>query len=308
MPPKTLKEIGKKLNLSRFTVARVLRNDKYVSEKTRALVLNYLEKEPYVPNVYSTMLSSGRINVLGLVFPGDAFFSMEFYIQEIIKGVSEAAKKEGYQLMLFTQGQFNSFECMKLYMSKLVAGFILPSIGKNNFKDVSKLNDKEVPLVLLCSHIDNISSFDCNNVMGGYLATKHLLDCGRRKIAFIHGHKNWIDAADRFKGYKKALQEKGKQVKKEYVLYNYDHNNYEKIAVKKLLALKNPPDGIFTANDRIALTVMPFITAAQPIMGLMTLTARRILAMGTWIIPSSDEIVTIIGRTVTKTLKRRTTY
>ncbi|MEA3347049.1 MAG: substrate-binding domain-containing protein, partial [Candidatus Auribacterota bacterium] len=204
----------------------------------------------------------GRINVLGLVFPGDAFLSMEFYIQEIIKGVSEATKKKGYQLMLFTQGQFNGSECLKLYMSKLVAGFILPSIGKNNFKDVSKLKVKKVPLVLLCSHIDNISSFDCDNVTGGYLATKHLLDSGRKRIAFIHGHKNWIDAADRFKGYKKALKEKGMQITKEYVLYNYDHNNHGKTAIKKLLSLQNPPDALFTVNDVMALAVMPFIKQA----------------------------------------------
>ena len=254
MAAKTLKEIGEKLNVSRFTVARVLRNDKYVSEKTRALVLNYLEKEPYVPNVYSTMLSSGKINVIGIIFPGDAFFSMEFYIQEIIKGVSEAVKKEGYQLMLFTHDKFNSLECLKLYMSKLVAGFILPSIGKNNFKDVIELKDKKVSLALLCSHIKDISSFDCDNVMGGYMATKYLLDSGRKKIAFIHGHKNWVDAADRFKGYKKALKEKDMGITKGYV--QYDH---EKRAIKRLLALKDTPDAVFVANDRMALTVMSFI-------------------------------------------------
>ena len=58
MTSETLKEIGKKLNISRFTVARVLRNDKYVSKKTRALVLKYLKKTPYVPNAHSAMLSS----------------------------------------------------------------------------------------------------------------------------------------------------------------------------------------------------------------------------------------------------------
>lgn len=258
MASASFKEIGKKLKISRFTVARVLRGEKYVSEKTRALVLDYLKKEPYVPNVHSSVLFSGKVNILGLVFLGESFFSMEFYIQEIIKGVSEVAKKEGYQLMLFTQETLNSSDCLRLYLSKQVAGFILPSIGKDNFKDIIELKDKKVPLVLLCSHLKDVSSFDCDNVTGGYLATKYLLDSGRKRIAFLHGNNNWIDAEDRFKGYKKALEEKGKEVKKEYVQYslNDTRHDYENIATERLLALKEPPDAIFTVNDRMALAVM----------------------------------------------------
>ncbi|MDD5072591.1 MAG: LacI family DNA-binding transcriptional regulator [Candidatus Omnitrophica bacterium] len=257
----SLREIGKKLKVSRFTVARVLREDKYVSEKTRALVLDYLKKEPYAPNIHSARLLSGKINVLGLLFFGGGLFSMEPYVQEIIKGVSEAAKKEGYQVMLFTQDKFNSFECLNTYLNKSVSGFILPAIGKDNYKDVLGLQDKKVPLVLLCSHLKDLSSFDCDNVTGGYLATKYLLDSGRKRIAFIHGHKNWVDAEDRFKGYKKALQEADKQV---IIEYNDDNNhiNYEKLTIERLLSLKEPPDAVFAANDRMALAAMSAIKQA----------------------------------------------
>ncbi|MFA6356008.1 MAG: LacI family DNA-binding transcriptional regulator [Candidatus Omnitrophota bacterium] len=258
MASTSFKEIGKKLKISRFTVARVLRGEKYVSEKTRALVLDHLKKEPYVPNVHSSVLFSGKVKILGLVFLGEAFFSMEFYIQEIIKGVSEVAKKEGYQLMLFTQEQFNSSDCQRLYLSKQVAGFILPSIGKDNFKDIIELKDKKIPLVLLCSHLKNVPSFDCDNVTGGYLAAKYLLDSGRKRIAFLHGNENWVDAEDRFQGYKKALKEAGKEIGKGYVQYNsgYTYGDYEKAATKRLLGLKEPPDAIFAVNDRMALAVM----------------------------------------------------
>ena len=262
MNPKTLKEIAKELKVSRFTIARVLRDEKYVSEKTRNLILNYLKKNPYVPNIHSTILSSGKVNILGLVFFGDASVLTEFYTQEIIKGTSEAAKNEGYQLMLFTQDKFDSFECLKLYMSRLVAGLILPGVGKNNFKDVLGLKHKKVPLVLVCSHLNDISSFACDNVRGGYLATKHLLDSGRKRIAYLSGRKNWVDAVDRFKGYKKALKEKGKNIIEEYVQWDDGHGNYEEKAIKNLLALKEPPDAIFVANDRMALAAMSIIKQA----------------------------------------------
>ena len=143
-------------------------------------------------------------------------------------------------------------------MSRMFAGFILPAVGKESFKDVLELKRRKVPVVLLCSHLKNVSSFDCDNITGGYLATKYLLDSGRERIAFIHGNKNWVDAEDRFRGYKKALREAGKQIVKEYVQYSDSHNfsDYEKTAVKRLLALKDPPDAIFAANDRMALATM----------------------------------------------------
>ncbi len=261
MASTSFKEIGKKLKISRFTVARVLKGEKYVSEKKRSLVLDYLKKEPYVPNVHSSVLYSGKVKILGLVFLGEAFFSMEYYIQEIIKGVSEVVKKEGYQLMLFTQEQFNGADCLRLHLSKQVAGFILPSIGKDNYKDVVELKEKKIPLVLLCSHLKGISSFDCDNVAGGYLATKHLLESGRKRIAFLHGNENWVDAEDRFIGYKKALKEAGREIENVYVQYNSGrpYGDYEKAAVGKLLGLKEPPDAVFTVNDRMALAAMSAI-------------------------------------------------
>lgn len=258
MTSKTLKEIGKELNISRFTVARVLRGDKYVSAKTRNLVLDYLKKEPYFPNMLSSWLSEGVAKVIGLVFPEESFLSMEFYTQEIIKGVAEATKREGYHLMLFNQDDFDPAECLNLYMGKLVAGFLLPAIGKDNFPKLSKLKQKKIPTALLCSHCDGFASFDCDNVTGGYLAAKHLLDKGHRRIAFIHGHKNWVDAEDRCRGYKKALKEAGIEIREDYIQYNDGRNvrGYEKNAVGKLANLKNPPDAIFAANDRIALAAM----------------------------------------------------
>lgn len=264
MASKSLKEIGQKLKLSRFTVARVLRNEKYVSERTRRLVLNHLKREPYIPNVCSALLSSGKTNFLGLVCPGDAFFSMEFYLQEIIRGVTETARQEGYQPMVFSQETFDSLECQKLYLSRLIGGFILPAIGAESHEGILELRSKQIPLVLLCSHLKGVTSFDCDNAFGGYLATKHLLSTGRERIAFIHAHKNWIDVEDRFQGYQKALKEAGKPARKEYVQYNRSpgSSDYEKLAVKKLLSLPNPPDAIFVANDRMALAVMSAIQQA----------------------------------------------
>ena len=170
MSAKSLKEIAEKLKVSRFTVSRVIRNEKYVSEKTRKLVMDYLEKEPYFPNAHSKMLFYGKVPVVGLVFPGEASVMLEFYAQEIIKGVCKAVKERNFHLMLVTQDNFNYQECLKLFKSKMVGGFIFPGIGKNNFTDIQELKKERIPLVLLCSHFKSVPSYDCDNVTGVRMA------------------------------------------------------------------------------------------------------------------------------------------
>ncbi len=258
MSAKTLKEIAKELNISRFTVSRVIRNDKYVSDETRKLVLDYLKKEPYFPNTHSKILFSGKVPVIGLVFPSEATVMLEFYAQEIIKGASIAVKEKDFHLMLFAQDTFNYQECIRLYRSKLVGGFVLSGIGKNNFSDIRQLKKEKIPQVLLCSHLKGIPSFDCDNVEGGYLAVKHLIKTGRGRIAFMHGHRNWVDVSDRCKGYKKALTENKIDVDPNYIKYSRKiiDLQFEKNAVRELLALKKSPDAIFAASDRMAIATI----------------------------------------------------
>jgi DNA-binding LacI/PurR family transcriptional regulator len=255
MSAKSLKEIAEKLNISRFTVSRVMRNEKYVSEKNRKLVLDYLKKEPYFPNAHSKMLFYGKVPVVGLVFPGEASVMLEFYAQEIIKGVSQAVKEKNLHLMLVTQDNFNHQECFKLFKSKIVGGFIFPGIGKNNFSDIRALKKENVPLVLLCSHLKTIASYDCDNATGGYIATAYMIKKGYKKIAFLHGHRNWVDASDRCKGYKKALAEYNIRTNPDYIKYNQEKTNlgFEQRAIDELMKLEKKPDAIFAANDRIAI-------------------------------------------------------
>jgi DNA-binding LacI/PurR family transcriptional regulator len=263
--PKTLKEIGRDLNISRFTVSRVLKGSKDVSDKTRKKILEYLEANPYYPNANANRLHSGKVNVIGLIFTGKASVIFESYVQQIIEGVSEVIREKDFYLMLFMQDEFDYKECYSLYMSKQVGGFILPGADRKRQAGIKCLVKEKIPLAIVCSRLDSICSFDCDNIKGGYLATKHLIKNGRKKIAYIHGHKGWIDAEDRFEGYKKALKEESIRLNQDYVKYNYGgpDSGFEETAVKELLNLKNRPDAIFTATDNMAIVVLNFLKKSK---------------------------------------------
>jgi LacI family transcriptional regulator len=258
MMAKTLKDIGQDLKISRFTVSRVLKGSKNVSEKTRKRVLSYLKDNPYYPNANANRLYSGKVNVIGLVFSGDASVIFESYVQQIIQGVSQKVRDEEFYLMLFMQDKFNFRECYRLFMTKQVGGFVFPGADEKKLAGIKSLQRENIPLVVLNSHLKGVPSFDCDNIRGGYLATKHLISKGKKRIAYLHGHKGWIDARDRYEGYKQALKEAGIKFDNKYAKINYNWPNEEFVrkSLEQLLALKKRPQAIFTATDRMAIAAI----------------------------------------------------
>lgn len=253
MSAKTLEELAERLSISRRTLSRVLKNDKNVADETRTRISKHLEKERYFPNINAANLASKKSNVIGLIFPRNTFINADFFVMDTIKGVAEAMEQANYQLMIFTQNEIGNMQCLKLYKSKMVDGLIMVAISKEDFTQVEDLRKNQAPLSLLFAYCDKANSFGCDNPKGGYLATKHLIDSGRKKIAFIHAAPGWIDAEERFKGYKKALSETGMEFRKDYVENGFFDYEPGEAAMQKLLSVNDPPDAVFAANDRMAL-------------------------------------------------------
>jgi LacI family transcriptional regulator len=93
----------------------------------------------------------------------------------------------------------------------------------------------------------------------GILATGHLIDVGCRRIAHISGPAI-STALGRLKGYQRALQRHGMSVDPQYIITR-DRGDEESdcsgyAAMKKLLALERPPDGVFCYNDPTAMGAM----------------------------------------------------
>ena len=92
----TLKDIAKYFDLSVSTVSRALRNDKTISEDTRARIINYARENRYNPNFIAANLRKQESNVIGVIIPesSNAFFS------RIIDGIEDVADKNNYKLVI----------------------------------------------------------------------------------------------------------------------------------------------------------------------------------------------------------------
>lgn len=100
----------------------------------------------------------------------------------------------------------------------------------------------------------------CDNVNGGYMATRHLIKCNARRIGFVSMEPVSIaySLVQRKAGYEIALQEAGIPYDERYVQFGELGDESMRI-VDRLLKLPEPPDALFCANDVTAVEVLNYL-------------------------------------------------
>ncbi|GAG43309.1 unnamed protein product, partial [marine sediment metagenome] len=222
------------------------KNDSDVADETRKKIKSLLKNERYYPNIHAASLASKKkVKIIGLVFPKGAFLWADHYVVEILRGVSQVVEESEFKVMFFTRDQVETSMCFGLYKSGQVGGLALVGISKSDYPMIKEIKKEKIPFVLLNSYCAGVDSFDCDNKLGGYIATRHLIKSGRKRIAFIHARKDWISAIDRFEGYKKALKQAGMTFRKDYVDFASFSTEEAELVTEKFLSLKQIPDAIF---------------------------------------------------------------
>ncbi|HHW12843.1 MAG TPA: LacI family transcriptional regulator [Firmicutes bacterium] len=249
----TIKDVAKKAGVSISTASLVINNKAGVSERLRAKVLAAIEELDYRPNGMARALKSKKSKVLGLIIPDivNPFFPL------VVRGVEAAALRYGYSLILGnTDGKLEEeARYLELFVEKCVDGIIF--IPASNFKkNIRTFLRIESPKVVIDRALEGtgLPTVMTDNITGAYLATRHLLANGRRRILFISGPQDLQASQDRYKGYKKALGEFG--LDEELVLngdYTFDSG---KRVMEQALKEKLCFDAVFGANDLMALGAM----------------------------------------------------
>lgn len=113
--------------------------------------------------------------------------------------------------------------------------------------------DRRVVLVNCYDELREHHSILPGDLLGGRTATEHLLQMGRRRIGFINGQQGVDAARDRLKGYKQALASNDVAFDPDLVRPgNWEPSTGYEMTLE-LMALAEPPDAIFCANDMMAL-------------------------------------------------------
>jgi LacI family transcriptional regulator len=186
---------------------------------------------------------------------------------EILRGISSAAERLNYGLMLYTQGNIDHEQRTSYYLSllddDLVDGVLLV-VPRNYEVIVGDLKARAIPYFIIDHHngTGDEPSVTATNRKGTVDAMRHLLALGHRRIGFITGRMDVACSHDRLQGYRDGLAEIGLTFDPELVREgDYTQpSGFEQ--GKALLACEDRPTAIVASSDLMAFGVMDAVKAA----------------------------------------------
>jgi LacI family transcriptional regulator, galactose operon repressor len=201
-------EVAELAGVSLATVSRVINPGAKVSEKTRQKVLSAMSELGFRPNSIAQSLatrSSNSVGVLVSELAGPFYGAMLSAIEETLRAAGkfvlvaaghskEELEREGIRFLVS-----RNCDALIVHVEALPDKFLVEH------------NATSTPLVVVNRKVRGLADrcFSLNNELGGYLAAQSLLRQKHRKIAYISGPLDWVDARLRLQGHKRALAEAG---------------------------------------------------------------------------------------------------
>lgn len=263
--PVTIYQVAEKAGVGIGTVSRVLNDSAQIAPATRAKVLKVIKQLNFQPHAMAQGLARRKTHTIGVIVP---FFTGYFYV-ELLRGIQQSLSENNFDLILYGVDDLQKKDacCKRVLQQRRVDGVLLLSMPIAE-PFVKEFKRRGLPLVLVDAFHPKLDSITVNNEAGAYLAVRHLIDCGYRKIAIVNGHGASAPAQERFAGYKRALAEAHLAMPAEYVLSSdaleqsaATNDGFSKEigyrATQQVLALNGTrPEAIFAASDIQALGVI----------------------------------------------------
>ena len=255
MPAPSVHDVAKKADVSVGTVSNVLNHPGKVAQSTIDRVHAAIEELGFIRNDAARQLRAGHSKTIGLVVLDvrNPFFT------DLARGAEDRAEEAGLTVTLGNSDENPSRESkyLDLFEQQRVHGVLI-----SPYSDVASrlrlLRSRGIPAVLVdrSSTDASFSSVSVDDLEGGRMAVQHLLDIGRRRIAFVGGPMKIRQVTDRLDGGRRAALEGGATL--ESVEIDALTVLEGRRAGASILARSavNRPDAIFAANDLVAMGVL----------------------------------------------------
>jgi len=245
-------DIANLLNISKTTVSFILNGraqEKRISEELVQKVLKLVKEVGYKPNSLAKSLRTGKSNIIGLMVEdiSNPFFA------KIARLIEDRAYEKGYRIIYCSTDNDTekTQELIGMFQDRHVDGYIMAP-PRNIEEDVQALIKSGLPVVMFDRYLPNVDTdyVIVDNQFSTYNATRHLIEQGYSKIAFITFSSEQTQMLDRMNGYKNAMKED----KLKPYIKEIDFNRNEELIKEPLSAYlkKNPGiDAILFGTDHI---------------------------------------------------------
>ncbi|ARC57853.1 Ribose operon repressor [Frondihabitans sp. 762G35] len=252
----SVRDVAALAGVSVGTVSNVLNRPDKVSEGTVRRVQDAIDSLGFIRNDAARQLRAGRSHSFGLIVldAGNPFFS------DLARGAEDRAAEEGLSVLLGNSGDDLDREAayIDLFEQQRVSGVLLSPIG-DRVGRLERLRSRGIAAVLVDRAVDGsaFSSVSVDDVAGGRIAATHLLDIGRRRLAFVGGPSTTAQVADRLDGAQDAVgRVTGATLE---ILPTAALTVLEGRSAGEAIAARprsDRPDAIFCANDLVAVGVL----------------------------------------------------
>lgn len=246
----TIYDLARELNLSPATISRGLQQNKRISKETTRRILAKAEEMGYRHNSFASNLRKQRSYTIGVMIHE----LNSNFITSVLAGIEKVTTEAGYDLIIAHSSESYKKEASNAsnLFHKRVDGLMASlSFDTTNLDHFQPFFDKNIPVIFFdrVEERSDIPKVIIDNFRSGYEATLHLLDQGCRRIAMVTANLNRNVYAQRFRGYKAALEERGVAFDDSLLLIKDLSEKCGREAALEVLQMDPRPDGLFITND-----------------------------------------------------------
>ena len=252
----TINDVARIANVSKKTVSRVINESPMVREETRARVKDVIEQLNFTPDARARAIAFQKSFLIGMIYDNPS----PQYVVNMQRGILDTLSDTSFQLVLrpCDRNDPRIYDQIRTFVGQQKPfGVILPPSVSEDDEVAAILNDHDCDYVRIASvALDTPSRMvRSHDADGSAQAARHLTGLGHRKIAHIHGPRQFRSAHERLAGFRSGLEEAGVTLTDAMTLegaYTFDSGVS---CAEKLLYGRDRPTAIFAGNDEMAMGV-----------------------------------------------------
>lgn len=254
----TIYDLAQELNVSPSTVSRALKDHFSIGKEMINLVKQHAKQRGYRPNSIAASLRRNKTNTIGII---TSWINRPF-MSSLISGVEEEAARAGYNVII--SQSHDSYErevanAKALYDSRVGGVIVSLAMETRKYDHFNQFVENDIPIVF----VDRVSEefradrVIIDNFAAGFMATRHLIEQGCKRIAHFAGAQQRNVYRERQRGYLEALRQHDLPIDETLIVRGDILNSEEGMKMANhVLDLPHPPDGIFSPNDTSAVSAI----------------------------------------------------
>ncbi len=248
----SIKDVAQAAGVSASTVSHVINETRHVAPLTRKKVEEVIQLLGFQPSMMARALKVKRTNIIGMLVSN----SSNPFFADVVRGVEEGCYQHNFSLILCNSGHQSDRQLANLntLLQRRIDALLVMTTKTDPalYQQLSKLGKLPKAILDSAPH-PNACTLQDDSVLGGRLATEHLIKSGLTKIGCLMGPLDHPRSIERYKGYKSAMEAAGLPVEVKWQSTGFltASGGYE--GMKQILEVDSQPEAIFAFNDLMAM-------------------------------------------------------